>query len=117
MAAQLETFNRLMKGTFNQEEEETELDKVSIKYAKEFFVNEKGEVIKMAAIVTNDPVILSQLKEDQALLWEINVYTEKYKLEKDQKVGKRQKEQTLRTLKSLKTLAGVKITATSKQKN
>lgn len=35
--------------------------KVSVKYAKEFFVTEKGEVIKMAAIVSQDPDILMQL--------------------------------------------------------
>ena len=36
--------------------------KLSVKYAKEFFVTEKGEVIKMAAIVSQDPDIQMQLK-------------------------------------------------------
>ena len=34
---------------------------VNIIYAKEFFINEKGEVIKMAAIVTKDPEIKEKL--------------------------------------------------------
>ena len=35
--------------------------KTKIKYAKEYFVTEKGEVIKMAAIVTQDPEIINKL--------------------------------------------------------
>lgn len=38
---------------------------MSIKYAKEFFVTEKGEVIKMAAIVTKDPDIIKQLQDQK----------------------------------------------------
>ena len=38
-------------------------DKVKIKYAKEFFVTEKGEVIKMAAIVTQNPYIRQHLEQ------------------------------------------------------
>ena len=30
---------------------------MKIKYAKEFFVTEKGEVVKMAGIITQDPAI------------------------------------------------------------
>ena len=37
--------------------------KMKIKYAKEFFVTEKGEVIKMAGIVTQDPEIKQQLED------------------------------------------------------
>ena len=36
----------------------SEKNKIKIKYAKEFFINEKGEVIKMAAILTHDETIL-----------------------------------------------------------
>ena len=32
-----------------------------IKFAKEFFVTEQGEIVKMAAIVTQDETILSAL--------------------------------------------------------
>ena len=35
-----------------------------IKYAKEFFVTEKGEVIKIAAIVTTNNAIKSMLEKD-----------------------------------------------------
>ena len=36
-------------------------DKIRIKYAKEFFINEKGEVIKMAAIVSKDDEVRKAL--------------------------------------------------------
>ena len=36
--------------------------KIKIKYAKEFFINEKGEVIKMAAIVSKDENVLKELR-------------------------------------------------------
>ena len=35
--------------------------KKTIKYAKEFFINEKGEVIKMAAIVTKEKKVIEEL--------------------------------------------------------
>ena len=44
----------------NKKTKEKESD-VNIIYAKEFFINEKGEVIKMAAIVTKDPEIKEKL--------------------------------------------------------
>ena len=31
--------------------------KMKIKYAKEFFVTDLGEVVKMAGIITEDPVV------------------------------------------------------------
>ena len=34
---------------------------MKIKYAKEFFVTEKGEVVKMAGIITQDPKIQQEL--------------------------------------------------------
>ena len=45
--------------------ENSEKNKIKIKYAKEFFINEKGEVIKMAAILTHDETILEKLKKDK----------------------------------------------------
>ena len=36
--------------------------KLKIRYAKEFFVTERGEVIKMAAIVSTNPTVLDQLQ-------------------------------------------------------
>ena len=38
--------------------------KKKISYAKEFFINDKGEVIKMAAIVSTNPRILKALHDD-----------------------------------------------------
>ena len=35
--------------------------KTQIKYAKEFFVTERGEVVKIAAIVSQDPEVLEVL--------------------------------------------------------
>lgn len=35
-----------------------------IEYAKEFFINEQGEVIKMAAVVSRDQQVLDQLNSD-----------------------------------------------------
>ena len=37
--------------------------KMSIKFAKEFFVTEKGDVVKMAAIITQDKTILQNLEQ------------------------------------------------------
>ena len=36
--------------------------KLKIRYAKEFFVTERGEVIKMAAIVSTNPNVLEKLQ-------------------------------------------------------
>ena len=44
-----------VKSFFNKEPAKKTDTFIKIKYAKEFFINEKGEVIKMAAIVTQDP--------------------------------------------------------------
>ena len=49
-------------------------DKIKIKYAKEFFINEKGEVIKMAAIVSKDEDVLRELRSDKYLLKEIEAF-------------------------------------------
>ena len=38
--------------------------KSDLKYTREFFVTENGEIIKIAAIVTENPYILKQLKND-----------------------------------------------------
>ena len=38
--------------------------KKKISYAKEYFINDKGEVIKMAAIVSTNPRILKALEDD-----------------------------------------------------
>lgn len=35
-----------------------------IKYAKEFFISEMGEVIKMAAVITDNPEIKATLEKD-----------------------------------------------------
>ena len=35
--------------------------KTKIKYAKEFFVTEKGEIIKMAAVISTNPEVLAEL--------------------------------------------------------
>ena len=52
---------------FDKNKEVMKLNKIKIKYAKEFFINEKGEVIKMAAIETSDAHILQQLRKDAYL--------------------------------------------------
>ena len=36
-----------------------------IKYAKEFFITEKGEVVRMAAIIAQDEHILEELHEQR----------------------------------------------------
>ena len=37
------------------------VNKMKIKFAKEFFVTEKGEIVKMAGIVAQAPAIISAL--------------------------------------------------------
>lgn len=39
------------------------MKKMSIKFSKEFFVTEKGDVVKMAAIITQDKTILANLEQ------------------------------------------------------
>ena len=41
--------------------------KAKIKYAKEFFVTEKGEIIKMAAIVSTNPEVIAELEKDKRI--------------------------------------------------
>ena len=38
-----------------------------IKYAKEFFVSETGEVIKIAAIISQNPAILASLEAQEKM--------------------------------------------------
>ena len=40
--------------------------KTQIKYAKEFFLTERGEVVKMAAIVSQDPEVIEALNQQAA---------------------------------------------------
>ena len=37
----------------------------NIRYAKEYFITEKGEIVKIAAIVSTNPDILAKLKKDE----------------------------------------------------
>ena len=48
----------------NQKKKET---KAKIKYAKEFFVTEKGEIIKMAAMVSTNPQVIAELEKDRRI--------------------------------------------------
>ena len=57
--------NTLRKGSFKSSNADSNTKpKIKIKYAKEFFITEKGEIIKMAAIVTKNPTIIKKLEKD-----------------------------------------------------
>ena len=53
----------------NSKEYETKIQnmakKFNIKYAKEFFITEKGEVVRMAAIIAQDEYILDELNQQR----------------------------------------------------
>ena len=60
-------------------------DKIRIKYAKEFFINEKGEVIKMAAIVSPDEEVRKALSADKQLGKEIEAFRVRMKDKEEKK--------------------------------
>ena len=45
---------------------ETKVKRKPIRFTKEYFITEKGEVIKMAAIITNNPKVKAKLTEREA---------------------------------------------------
>ena len=46
-----------------------------IRYAKEHFITERGEIIKMAAMVSDDPDVLDKMTQKSSVT-ETNIYTE-----------------------------------------
>ena len=62
-----------------------EKDKIKIKYAKEFFINEKGEVIKMAAIISKDVEVITALGSDRQLKKEIEAFRMSTSKDKEEK--------------------------------
>ena len=81
---------RQLSGKRNLKEDATSAekknkDKIRIKYAKEFFINEKGEVIKMAAIVSKDEEVRKALGADKQLGKEIEAFMISTSKDKEEK--------------------------------
>ena len=54
-----------MKNEKSKDKIEALAKRMKTKHAKEFFVTENGEVVKMAGIITQDPHIIKELKEQR----------------------------------------------------